>query len=106
MVLAILFGLFWGTVVAYVMGRKGRLLLGFLLGFVLGPVGFLVSLFLRDSRTLCPHCRSPLLAADAAVCARCGREAAPRPHPAAFRLAADPGDAELQAAADRRAARA
>ena len=65
--------LFWGVIGAFICQSKGRTTLGFLLGAALGPIGLLISLFVRDSRAKCPHCRSPLLARDATVCAHCSR---------------------------------
>lgn len=88
--------LFWGVIGAFICQGKGRATLGFLLGAALGPLGLLLALLVRDRRTLCPHCRSPLLAPDAAVCARCGRAVDAAPPAAA-------GTADLQAAADARA---
>ena len=66
--------LFWGSIGGVICQSKGRTTLGFLLGAVFGPLGLLLTLLVHDRRFLCPHCRSPLLAADASVCARCGRD--------------------------------
>ena len=76
-IIIVLVMLFWATVTAYVGGQHGRLWIGFLLGATLGPIGTLLTIFfVRDKRPLCAYCRSPLLSADASVCARCGREVA------------------------------
>jgi hypothetical protein len=63
--------LFWGIIGGVICQPKGRTRLGFLLGAALGPIGLLITLFMRDIR--CPHCRAPLLARDASVCSACGR---------------------------------
>ena len=65
---------FVGLVGAAIGDNRGRRTAGFWLGVLLGPVGWLAVLLGPDRRAFCPHCRSPLLAADASVCARCGRD--------------------------------
>ena len=95
--------MFWGAIGAFIGQTKGRATLGFLLGAVFSPLGLLFACFIRDRRTLCPHCRSPLLAADASVCAKCGRDTYTLPTLLTSRQPSP--DDNLQALADARAAR-
>jgi ribosomal protein L32 len=74
--------------------KRGRsTLAGFVMGFVLGPVGILLARLIPKNKTElarrrrerrvellqsgmakeCPHCRT-LIRANATVCARCGRD--------------------------------
>jgi hypothetical protein len=54
---------------------RGQVWPGALLGFWLGPVGWLAVLGLRDTRPRCPHCLG-VMNAGARFCCRCGREIA------------------------------
>lgn len=63
-----------GSAIGANRGRRGA---GTLLGLLLGPIGWIVVLLGPDYRAACAHCRAPLAAPDATVCARCGREQPP-----------------------------
>lgn len=52
---------------------RGRELVGFLLGLILGPLGLLLIFAISDQRPKCPDCKSPVLP-GARKCARCGGE--------------------------------
>jgi DNA-directed RNA polymerase subunit RPC12/RpoP len=72
------------TLIGYFIGeRRGRAYDGSILGFCLGPLGWLIVLVMADKRSKCPHCASPILAASATVCARCARDLRPAPKPVA-----------------------
>jgi hypothetical protein len=72
------------TLIGYFIGeRRGRAYDGSILGFCLGPLGWLIALVMADKRSKCPHCASPILAASATVCARCARDLRPAPKPVA-----------------------
>jgi hypothetical protein len=66
---------------------------GAALGFLLGPVGWMLIFALADCRRRCDHCRS-VVDASAAVCPRCKRPLSPwkKPKPSLF------GDQTLAAA--------
>ena len=72
------------TLVGYFIGeRRNRAYDGSILGFCLGPLGWIIVLVMADKRSKCPHCASPILAAAATVCARCARDLRPPPKPVA-----------------------
>ena len=72
------------TLIGYFVGeRRGRIFDGAVLGFCLGPLGWLITLFLEDRRIKCPHCAGAVLSPDATVCARCARDLRPAPKPVA-----------------------
>ena len=72
------------TLIGYFIGeRRGRAYDGSILGFCLGPLGWIIVLVMEDKRSKCPHCASPILAASATVCARCARDLRPAPKPVA-----------------------
>ena len=66
---------------------RGREREGAILGFCLGPLGWIVTLLLSDHRIRCPHCASPVLSPSATVCACCTRDLHPTPTPVARPLA-------------------
>ena len=63
----------FGIIGAMISSRKGEWGTGFLLGFLLGPIGVLLALFMRGNRKECCHCRA-LIHKLATVCSHCGRE--------------------------------
>jgi hypothetical protein len=63
--------------------RRGRAYDGSILGFCLGPLGWIIVLVMEDKRSKCPHCASPILSESATVCARCARDLRPAPKPVA-----------------------
>jgi hypothetical protein len=72
------------TLVGYFLGQqRGRAYDGSILGFCLGPLGWIIVLVMADKRSKCPHCASPILAESATVCARCARDLRPAPNPVA-----------------------
>lgn len=74
---------FTGIVGYFIGGRRGRAYDGSILGFCLGPLGWIIVLVMEDKRSKCPHCASPILAESATVCARCARDLRPAPKPVA-----------------------
>lgn len=50
---------------------NGRILAGAVLGALLGPIGWLIVLFLQDIRAKCPKCRG-IVPLDAELCRHCG----------------------------------
>jgi hypothetical protein len=50
--------------------RKGQLLAGILLGFLLGPIGFLVVALMSGDRLPCPYCKE-LVIPGALLCPHC-----------------------------------
>lgn len=59
--------------VGFLLGKwKGREGLGFLLGFLLGPIGWVIMLLVDDIRAKCPHCAGPLPKEKVARCMHCG----------------------------------
>ena len=76
------FWLFWCVVSTIVGQQRGRATLGFLMGFLLGPIGLLVVAMATDARRKCQACKGPV-PNDASVCMHCGRElVAPAPREA------------------------
>jgi len=76
------------ALIATLIGRfcgqyRGRAYEGSVLGFCLGPLGWIIALLLEDHRITCPHCASPVLSPTATVCARCTRDLRPAPKPIA-----------------------
>jgi len=64
----------WGLVVSGLVGlaigsARAHPMTGLVLGFLLGPIGWLVAL-IADSRPHCPACKGAI-AADAALCRHC-----------------------------------
>jgi hypothetical protein len=59
---------------AFIGDSRGRREQGMLLSIFLGPVGWIVLLFLPDTRRRCPHCASVVPVASATVCSRCTRD--------------------------------
>jgi hypothetical protein len=59
--------------VGYVLGKyaKGRPEMGAILGFLLGPIGWLLTIAFDDARKRCPACRGVLIA-GATKCRHCG----------------------------------
>ena len=79
----LLFGLAAGIVTAAKSQNALGFLPGFLVGVLLGPIGLLISFFIKPSKRKqmqgkreCPHCRS-LIDARATVCPHCQREIEP-----------------------------
>jgi hypothetical protein len=79
----IISAVFTGIVGYLIGGRRGRAYDGSILGFCLGPLGWIIVLVMEDKRSKCPHCASPILAESATVCARCARDLRPAPRPVA-----------------------
>jgi hypothetical protein len=83
-IIAWIISAFFTGIVGYFIGeRRGRAYDGSILGFCLGPLGWIIVLVMEDKRSKCPHCASPILAASATVCARCARDLRPAPKPVA-----------------------
>lgn len=55
--------------------RKGRLLLGFLLGAALGPIGWICTAFIHDTRRRCQECLG-IINKGARKCVNCGSDLA------------------------------
>ena len=77
-----------GAIIATLVGRfigqqRGRAYDGSILGFCLGPLGWIIVLLMEDKRSKCPHCASPVLSPAATVCAKCARDLRPKPKPVA-----------------------
>ncbi|MEX2306209.1 MAG: hypothetical protein WD738_01370 [Pirellulales bacterium] len=51
---------------------NGRVGMGLLLGFLLGPIGWAIIFFLEDKRRRCPACRG-IVDRRASVCLHCAR---------------------------------
>ena len=52
--------IFWiicGIAAGIIGGQKGAGCLGFIVGFLLGPVGIVIALVMKGERKICPHCR-------------------------------------------------
>ncbi len=69
--------LLWWTIcaiIASVVGaRKGRPVLGFLLGLLCGPIGILITLLIKGNRRECSHCRERIHK-NASICPHCQTE--------------------------------
>jgi len=63
----------FGIVAALIGKNKGQGCLGFIVGFLLGPIGLIIMIFTRGNRRRCPHCKE-LINKDASVCPHCRRE--------------------------------
>jgi len=75
------------TLVGYFIGeRRGRAYDGSILGFCLGPLGWIIVLVMADKRSKCPHCATPVLSDSATVCAKCTRDLQPARKPVALPL--------------------
>lgn len=73
MEIALFLWLMCGIVAAMIGSRKGAGCAGFALGFLLGPFGILIALFMGGNRKACPYCRE-LIHKEAIVCPRCQRD--------------------------------
>ena len=68
------------AVIGYLIGNSfGRGGSGLGLGLLLGPLGWLVVLLLKDPRARCPLCQGALPSAGVARCRHCGGDLRPRP---------------------------
>lgn len=77
----------FASVVGALIGRlRGRAGLGCLLGFLLGPLGWVITLLCADARPRCRECRG-VVPADARKCLHCGTDLYAKPK--AFRSALD-----------------
>ena len=58
--------------IGFLLGKmKGREGLGFVLGLLMGPIGWILVLPMQDVRPRCRHCKGVIPDADAAVCMHC-----------------------------------
>jgi hypothetical protein len=64
-----------GLVAGIIGSSKGAGCSGFALGFLLGPFGILIAIFMKGDRKACPQCKE-MVKKDAAVCPHCQREIA------------------------------
>jgi predicted nucleic acid-binding Zn ribbon protein len=76
--------LWWWTALCGIIGgavgsKKGRLILGFIFGFLAGPIGIGIILLLKGNRRACPHCLERIHK-DASVCQHCQREIIQSPY--------------------------
>ena len=63
-----------GLIGGYIYSRKGRsAVVGFLGGFILGPIGLILALLTRSNLKKCPYC-AEYIKPEAKVCKHCGRE--------------------------------
>ena len=53
--------------------KKGAGTSGFIVGFLLGPLGILIAIFSKGDRKSCPYCKE-WIHKDATVCPHCQRE--------------------------------
>lgn len=58
-------------------GFRNQPFAGFVLGVLLGPLGWLIILGLHDWRCLCPHCGDSAIP-GASVCRHCGSQINPK----------------------------
>ena len=65
--LAALIGLLLGS-------GKGRSFMGFVLGLLLGPIGWVIVICLSNVKFKCPHCGGGMPSGNFTVCRHCGRE--------------------------------
>ncbi|MBN2578418.1 MAG: zinc ribbon domain-containing protein [Pirellulales bacterium] len=64
-------GLALSAVIGGLIGRlKGQQPAGVVLGFLLGPLGWLITLLLNDNRPRCPACRG-VIDPQASICQHC-----------------------------------
>jgi len=59
-----------GIIGSMIGSKKGQGCLGFVLGFLLGPIGIIIEIVNKGDRRICPHCRE-LINKDASVCPKC-----------------------------------
>jgi hypothetical protein len=64
-----------GIVAGIIGSSKGAGCSGFALGFLLGPFGILIAIFMKGDRKSCPHCKETVKK-DATVCPHCQRDLA------------------------------
>lgn len=70
----ILSGLCVSALVGHLLGKsKGKPVAGALIGFFLGPLGWLLVSLSPDARPKCPHCKGAIVA-GAKKCQNCGSE--------------------------------
>ncbi|MUL01709.1 hypothetical protein GNP89_05710 [Aliivibrio fischeri] len=68
------FYLFFFLLTAFIGYRKGHLIAGILLGYVLGPVGLCLILLSKNRMKLtCPHCHT-LIHKDSYFCPNCEKK--------------------------------
>lgn len=68
LIICLIFGL-----VGFLLGKtKGKEGVGFLLGILLGPIGWIVVLLLGGSRHKCPKCQGSLPSESVTRCMHCG----------------------------------
>jgi len=70
----IIAGTISGLIGGCIAHSRGRTTLGFLLGFLLGPIGWLLVLLAKDQRAKCPHCQGVLPAKSVTKCMHCASD--------------------------------
>lgn len=70
--------LWWWAALCGILGgavgsKKGRLILGFIFGFLAGPIGIGIILLLKGNRIACPQCMERIHK-DASICPQCRTE--------------------------------
>lgn len=63
----------WGLIAMAISQKKGESGVGFLIGFLLGPIGVLLALASKGNRVKCPFC-SESVDPKASVCPHCQRD--------------------------------